>query len=211
MDIGIKIDTSELDKLAKEFKKQPSIIAKGAVSAINKTLSSVDTKLQREITTRYNIKKSELKGGGKYAGSNSNNLIKERKATFTNPHATITVRGSRLTLGRFIQRPKEPVSHAGKSQSKIKKIPLPTVKVLKGQSKRITSAPHAFVAKKHGVNQLFERDGKRISIMRTLSTAQMASNKDIIKSVQNEAQNILSKKLEQEIAYRNKKMQGAIK
>ena len=55
--IDVKFDQKQLEKLLKTLEKAPEECRKGAVSAINRSVKTTNTALQKAITTRYNIKK----------------------------------------------------------------------------------------------------------------------------------------------------------
>lgn len=204
MPVDLKIDARQLDKLAKALSRNQKEMKASVISALNKSLSSVNTALQREITQKYNITKGELSGGKQYKSYKSNNLIRLKKASSSNTDARIEVRGSTLTLGRFLRSQQTPISHRGKTIGQIRKIPTPKVMVYKGRSR--STAAHTFTARKNGVTHVFERDGNDVDMAHTLSTAQMASNPDVAEKVQKLASEIIDKKVEQELNYRIDKM-----
>ena len=201
MAVIIDISTKDLDILAKRFRDSPDTIMFATISALNKSADMVKTALKREIRQLYAITDAELSGKGGYKGFKSNNLITLRKATKGNCSSKIEVRGSTLNLSRFLQSPKMPISHKGLTMKQIKKIKTPSVRVLKGQTKRLAGT-HTFVASVNGRNLIFERDGKSLKVLRTLSTAQMASNANVSRKVNELAKGIIIKKVEQEIEFR---------
>lgn len=211
--VMVNIDTRDLARLTRKLKIIPGEMPDAILSAINKSLASVNTKMQREITVKYKIKKKDLNGkGNKYKSERSNNLIKLKKATRTNINANIEVRGSSLTLARFLSKPKKPVKTKGKTAAAIKKIPQPTVQVFQGGRKRLSQDPKTFVAKGRGKTiGIFKRQPSgALTVLRTLSVAQMASNPDVLKAVQAEAKTIMAKKISEEINYRFSKIKGGI-
>ena len=205
----IQIDTKNLDKLDIELKKFPKEAQKSIPAAINRTLSTVNTKMQREITTKYKLKKSDLSGGNKYKSEASNNLIKVKKASAMLPEGRIEVRGSTLTLSRFLQGSKTPVSYKGKTQKQIKKLRPSRVQVKRGSTKSIKGS---FLAKARGGTMgIFIRDlNGKLKMLHTLSVAQMASNKEVAQATQVVATDTLNKRIEHEIEYRINKMAGEV-
>ena len=204
----IKLDTSKLKNVARAMRDFPELAKKSIPPAINRTLSAVNTRMQKDITTKYKVKKSDLSGGKKYKSEQSNNLIKLTKATVRNPSGQINVRGRTLTLSRFLQGKKEPTSHKGKSRKAIKRIKSPKVQVKKGGTKRVNKS---FIAKARGTTGIFMRDENgKLRMLRTLSVAQMASNKEVLKSAEQTAVETLEKRIEHEMEYRLDKLAGEV-
>lgn len=199
----------ELDKVLGEFPKEA---VKAKLSAMNRTLSQTNTEIQRQITSKYNLKRSDLNGGKRYKSERSNNLIRVTKPSINRLVAAIEVRGSTLTLSRFLQTPKAPVSHAGKTRKQISKIKPPTVKVKKGGKKPVITSKKAFVATgRGGVTGIFTRNDKGMVMLRTLSTAAMAGDRDILANVRKKAEEVFLKRTEAEINYRLEKLGRKLK
>jgi hypothetical protein len=204
----MSINTNGMKSLSKTMKKFPGITEKALPPAINRTLTTVNTKMQKEITMKYRIKKSDLNGGSQYKSETSNNLIKIKKASNKDPSGKLTVRGSSLTLSRFLQGNKSPVSHKGKTMKQIKKLKSPKVQVKKGDSKPVKGA---FVQKAKGTVGIFQRDQNgKLQMLRTLSVAQMASNKEISNTANKIAKETLEKRLEHEMKRRIEKLAGEV-
>lgn len=208
MRIDAQFDPKELKKMKKALKKYPEECQKGMVSAINRSVKTVNTATQRAVTTRYNIKKSALNGGDAFKSDSSNNLFKPYYATKSDLRGGIDVRGSRLALvaKRGMITPTAPKSHKGKTMSQIKRIPYPSVKIIKGRKVRY---PYSFIAKGNGgVIGLFShgKTSRKISVQRTLSPANMVREKDIVQTTQKAARDALSKNIEHEIQYRLEKV-----
>ena len=213
--IDAKFDQKQLDKLLKTLEKAPKECRKGAVSAINRSVKSTNTALQKAITRRYNIKKEALSGGSTFKSSSSNNLIRPKMATYSDLTASIFVRGSRLSFNvlRGMVSPTEPKSHKGKSLRQIRRMAPPKVKVLRGRSK---SFKHAFIATSTGTDEngqkskvtgLFSRGSNGVlKFHRTLSPANMAREKSVAKATQKAAAEALEKNVEREIRYRLEKI-----
>lgn len=119
--IDARMDPKQLKKLTKALDDAPGECRKGLVSAINRSVKTTNTAMQRAVTQRYNIKKSALSGGDSFKSDSSNNLIKPILATTSKLQGAIEVRGSRLSLVsvRGMITPKEPKSHKGKTMKQI--------------------------------------------------------------------------------------------
>ena len=92
--VDAQFDQNELRKLTDALKDIPKECKSGLVSAVNKSVKTTNTAMQKAITQRYNIKKSDLSGGNTFGSSSSNNLIKLNLAKKTSIEASIDVRGS---------------------------------------------------------------------------------------------------------------------
>ena len=198
MRIEAQFDEKQLKKLTKALKQAPGECRKGLSSAINRSVKTTNTAMQRAVTTRYNIKKGALNGGDSFKSDSSNNLVKPILSTPAKLQGGIEVRGTRLSL----ITPKEPKSHKGKTMRQIKRMAYPSVKVVKGQKTRY---PHAFVARgKGGTVGLFSRQrGRRtIEMQRTLSPANMVRETSVVNATQTAAREALEKNVAHEIEYR---------
>lgn len=204
MRIDMEVDQKSLNRLTKALKQCPKECANGIVSAVNKSLHQVNTSMQKEITEQYNVSKSDLNGRGKFKSANSNNLIREHKANYANLNASIEVRGTPLNAGtRFLSGKKALESCKGKTMRQIKRIKYPKVRVIKKQKKPLA----AFAAiGKGGTQGIFIRDGKKLHMQKTVSTAQMAFNKEVWEKTSAQASDILQSKVEQELNHRLKKL-----
>lgn len=210
MRIEARFDEKELKKLTKALKRAPEECRKGLSSAINSSVKTTNTAMQKAVTTRYNITKGDLSGGGKFKGDSSNNLVKPILSTPAKLQGGIEVRGTRLALvaARKMIFPKEPKSHKGKTMRQIKRMAYPSVKVLKGKKTRF---PHAFVAKGKSTHTngepvigLFSRS-KRGGVMmlhNTLSPANMVRETSVVNATQTAAKEALEKNVAHEIEYR---------
>ena len=204
MRIEARFDEKELKKLTKVLKKAPEECRKGLSSAINRSIKTTNTAMQRAVTTRYNIKKGALNGGDSFKSDSSNNLVKPILSTPAKLQGGIEVRGTRLSLvaARGMITPKEPKSHKGKTMRQIKRMAYPSVKVVKGQKTRY---PHAFVARgKGGTVGLFsrQRGSRTIEMQRTLSPANMVRETSVVNATQTAAREALEKNVAHEIEYR---------
>lgn len=208
MQIDARFDPAELENLRRALSKAPGECEKGMVSAINRSVKTTNTAMQRAITKRYNITKADLTGKGKAKSEKSRNLIKPYYATPGRLNAAIWLRGERLALvaiRNFIS-PSAPKSHKGKTMRQIKRIPFPTVKVVKGKKSRY--AP-GFVAKgRGGTIGLFSR-GKttgKLTMQRTVSIANMARYPAVAAAIKTAAAESLPKNVQHEIEYRLSKV-----
>lgn len=210
MRIEARFDEKELKKLTKVLKKVPEECRKGLSSAINRSVKTTNTAMQRAVTTRYNIKKGALNGGDSFKSDSSNNLVKPILSTPAKLQGGIDVRGERLALValRGMITPKEPKSHKGKTMRQIKRMAAPSVKILKGKKTRF---PHAFVAKGKGTHTngqpvigLFSRSksGGVMMLKNTLSPANMVREASVVNATQTAAREALEKNVAHEIEYR---------
>lgn len=206
--IDAQFDQNELRKLTNALKDIPKECKNGLISAVNKSAKSTNTAMQKAITQRYNIKKSDLSGGNTFGSGSSNNLIKINLAKKTAIEASIDVRGSRLALvtARGMVTPKQPKSTKGKTIKQIKRMAPPKVKILKGKQK---SYKHSFIATgKGGTVGLFARDksNDKLVMQRTLSIANMVKQRQIAEATQKAAKEALTKNVAHEIEYRLQKV-----
>ena len=208
MQIDARFDPAELENLRRALSKAPGECEKGMVSAINRSVKTTNTAMQRAITKRYNITKADLTGKGKAKSEKSRNLIKPYYAAPGRLNAAIWLRGERLALveiRNFIS-PSAPKSHKGKTMRQIKRIPFPTVKVVKGKKTRYVPG---FVAKgRGGTIGLFSR-GKttgKLTMQRTVSIANMARYPAVTAAIKTAAAESLPKNVQREIAYRLSKV-----
>ena len=149
----------------------------------------------------YNIPKSDLQGGSKYKGEQSNNLVKAKKISSLHQQAKVEARGGLLTLQRFVTNERTP-SHITREMVK--------VKVKKGKAKKM--GRYAFLQNDQSGNlQVFKRrSGKRKidRLLKTTSVAFMASNDEIAPKVQDAIQDKLDKRVEHYIDREMKKIKG---
>lgn len=197
--VDVKIDDKELNKIYSALKKYPKVAKGATISALNRTVSSANAELQRNITKIYNIKKSDLSGGSKYQSEQSNNMIKVKKANASNLNAYIEARGSRLTLYRFVRGSGTPDNRKGKRVS---------IRVKKGKTFKLSRTTFIQYGK-GGALQIFSRKSgnRRIErLLKTTSIAHMAAKEEVIKPTQEKAQETLKKRVEHEIEHRLSKI-----
>lgn len=184
----IIVDTSQINRIAKDLEKLRKEIPGAAVSAINRTLNHVFSKTGQIVTKHYNVASREIK-----------NSMEKHNASFSRPSAFIRIRSRRYTIARFLP------GGLG-SSTKVAK-----VKIKKSAGyKRIGGRPTPFPQKTKGGNtHVFRRKGKNrypIDILRTLSPTQMVENLDVTKEIQEAANDMLAKRIEHEIKYRLSKV-----
>ena len=198
--VEIGVDGAELERVFKALKKYPKSAEKALIRTVNDTAQRTVAPLKTEITAKYNIKKKDLSGGNAYKSENSNNLIKVKKVNNLQQNAKIEVRGSSLTLQRFVKGEKTP-SHIRRKNV--------VVQVKKGNAATLNN--RTFLQYAHGSIQVMSRrSGERhISrLLKTTSTAQMASNDEVSKAVQEKSQEVLKKRADHYIELELKKIKG---
>lgn len=198
--IEIGVDDAELERVYKALKKYPKSAERALIRTVNDTAQRTLAPLKTEITSKYNIKKKDLSGGSAYKSEGSNNLIKVKKVNNLQQNAKIEVRGSSLTLRRFVKGSKTP-SH------KTRKLVM--VQVKKGKVATLNN--RTFLQNTHGSLQIMSRRSgeRRISrLLKTTSTAQMASNEEVSNAVQEKSQEVLKKRADHYIELELKKIKG---
>ena len=198
--VSVSVDDAELARIYNALKDHPKAAEKAAIRTLNDTAQRTVTPLKTEITAKYSIKKSDLNGGSAYASESSNNLIKVKKVNSLQQTAGIEVRGGSLTLQRFVKGSKTP-SHIRRKNV--------VVQVKKGNV--VTLNNQTFLQYAHGSLQVMSRksDERKISrVLKTTSTAQMASNEEVSNAVQEKSQEIMRKRAEHYIELELKKIKG---
>lgn len=186
MAVSLSIDTKDIEKKLKKLKLFPKHARKAANSAINRTLTFTNKRINQEIRKSYNIKTAEIKGTITIKKSNPNTLRGE-----------INSSDRRLSLGRF-------------QRGKFKRGKPVKVKVTK-TVKTVNTNPKAFVISLNGNNHVAKRTGKKsypIEVLRTLSVPQMITSKRVEPTVSKESQEYLLKRTNHEIEYQMKKIIG---
>ena len=162
----MKLDIKYDSNLA-EMKK---VIEKGGVKsmsrAINDALAKGKTQLKKSVRSVYAIKAADFNGSAKVIKSHEGNLRKGK----------IEVQSRRLSSYHFSFTPRAYKSQEGVKVSRRKKA---AITIKKGQKK---SYPHGFVvnpnALSNGYTLLWERNGRKINPIRSVSVAQMVENED---------------------------------
>lgn len=207
VNVNAEFDQRELKKLTDALKHIPKECQSGLISAVNRSVKTTNTAMQKAITQRYNIKKQSLTNGD-FKSKSSSQLITVRKATKNSLNADILIEGHRLSFDvkRGMVSPKQPKSHKGKTIKQIKRIAQPKVKILKGKQK---TYKHSFIATgRGGTVGLFSRDKSsgKLVMQRTLSVAHMARQRQIAEATQKSAREALTKNIAHEIEYRLQKV-----
>ena len=200
--IEIGIDDTALEKVYQALKKYPKAAERAMVRLTNEAVTKANGELLKRIPKKYNITKGDLQGGTKYASEASNNLIKAKKINSLNQTAKIEIRGSNLTLIRFVQENK-PNKKGVVSQRVF-------AKVKKGRKKGFGKT--TFIqTDKHGNPQVFQRrsGSRKINrLLKTTSVAHMAAKEEIATSVQDAAKEKFEKRSQHYIERELKKIKG---
>lgn len=166
MKLDIKIDSN----LA-EMKKIIELGGTKSMSrAINDALAKGRTQLGKSVRAVYAIKADDFNGAAKVIKSHEGNLRKGK----------IEVQSRRLSSYHFSFTPRAYKSQEGVKVSRRKKA---AITIKKGQKK---AYPHGFVvnpnALENGYTLLWERNGRKINPIRSVSVAQMVVNEEAYNS-----------------------------
>lgn len=198
----ISIDAEPLIKVVEGLNEFPKEILPAMVSAVNRTLDTTVTQIKREVATEYTVKQKDI-----------TKSIKKTRATKTRLSAVAIASGGQVALYKFRHSPTNPPPKQRYKQP-VK------AQVKKNGSKKtvIYKSNKAFVQTVHGNNMIFVREGrKRLPIKKlfALSVPQMIADKNDSKGsivrIQARAQEILEKRVNQEITYRLNKIKGGTK
>lgn len=180
----IVIDTSQLNRVVKGLGYFEKEMPGAAISAVNRTLDYVNTKVGRLVTAEYRVKVSDVKA-----------TITKNKARKGKLLAFLKSEGQRLTLARF---------KFGSSKKAVK------VKIKKRAGAKIVDTdPKAFVQNINGREQIMKRRGKKrypVDVLRTISVPQMIDSLKVSENIQKEANKKLAERIDHEINYRLKKV-----
>jgi len=183
----ITIDTSQLEKLAKEFDGFDKEVAEAACHALNRTVDHVFTQIGRIVPKHYAIKKKDV-----------TETLKKKKPNSSNLEASVISTGRRLSFAHFPFTPKTP--RRGKRT--------PTVMVKIKQEKGKVRSRQGFVASTGAKSadkiqyNVFKRLGKSrlpIAPIRTLSVPQMITNAKVAEEIQKSAQAMLEQRMQHEM------------
>ena len=165
--------------------------AKSMSRAINDALSQGKTQLGKNVCFVYAIKPHDFKPAAKVIKTYEGDLQKGK----------IEVQSRRLSSYHFPFTPKKYVSQkietdaSGKKKKPRKQTASITIK--KGQKKKY---PHGFIvnpdALDNGYTLLWERNGKKINPIRSVSVAQMVANEDVYNQTMDFMKKIYEEKLE---------------
>lgn len=180
----IVVDTSQLNKVVQGLEKYEKQMPGAAMSAVNRTLDHVNTRVARFVSSEYRIKNTEVK-----------DTITKNRATKGKLLAFLKSEGRRLTLVRF---------RFGSAKKSIK------VKIKKNEStKVVATSPKAFIQNLRGNDQIMKRQGKKrkpVEVLRTISVPQMIDSLKVSEKIQTEANKKLAERIDHEINYRLKKV-----
>ena len=195
----ISIDAEPLIKVVEGLHEFPKEILPAMVSAVNRTLDTTVTQIKREVATEYTVKQKDI-----------TKSIKKTRATKARLSAVAIASGGQVALYKFRHSPTNPPPKQRYKQP-VK------AQVKKNGSKKsvIYKSNKAFVQTVHGNNMIFVREGrKRLPIKKlfALSVPQMIADKNDSKGsivrIQARAQEMLEKRVNQEITYRLNKIKG---
>ena len=184
MKIKAKVDKSNINKATKAvFAGGKKAVERARLRALKAGASAFTSSKKGGAPAVYPIKASDLKA-----------------ATSVNKDS-IEVKSRRYTIGaspsHFQITPKAYKSQKGIKVAKRKKM---SAAIKKGQKKQL---PHAFIANPAAVNgghaMLWERDGKQISPMHSLSAAQMITNPEVEEAVMTAINETYEKRLDHEL------------
>jgi hypothetical protein len=184
MRLKAKVDKSNIDKAWKAIKSGgQKAVDRARTRALKSGASAFTSAKKGGAPAIYTIKAADLK-----------------KATTVNKDS-IVVRSSRYTIGEspshFQISPKAYKSQKGVKVSRRKKM---SAAIKKGQKKKF---PHAFIANpeaiKGGHAMLWERTGKVINPIHSLSAAQMITNPEVEEAVMSAINETYEKRLDHEL------------
>ncbi|KPU42162.1 prophage minor tail protein Z (GPZ) [Oxobacter pfennigii] len=192
----IFVDTKQINKLAIELKNLEKEMPGAAVSAINRTVDTIATRIGRITVKEYAIKQKEVKDS-----------IKKNKASGKTINASLESKGYTLSFAHFPHSPATRMialtlgSNHPKARVKVK------IKKANGSVPSQTGfiAPTGAKSADKVQFNVFHRLGKArypIAPIRTLSVPQMIGNAKVEDEIQKVAQETLEKRIEHEINYR---------
>lgn len=195
----IEIDGKELFKVIEKLQKYPKEIRPAIASAVNKTLDSTVTQIKKEVASEYTVKQKDIA-----------KAIEKKRAKVNNLSAMAIAEGGQVALYKFQHTPTAPPPKQRYKQP-VK------VKVKKSGGKvvvRNKAKNKAFIQPMNSANMIFARKGKKrypIEKLFSLSVPQMISDKNdskgSIQRIKARTEEMLVKKIDQEINYRLQKMQ----
>lgn len=199
MEKVIEIDGEPLKKIAKALSRLPKELNPAIASAVNKTMDSAVTQIKKEVAKEYTVKQKDIA-----------KAIVKKRATTSNLTAAAIAEGGQVALYKFKHTPIEPPKSLGIGVNSYKQPVKAQVK--KGGSKKVVKnkvGNKAFIRTFHGNHMIFARKGKNrypIEKLFALSIPQMISDKNdskgSIKRIKARTNEMLEKKVEQEINYR---------
>ena len=200
----LEINAESLFKVIEALKKTPEEIRPALASAVNKTMDSTVTQIKKEVAAEYTVKQKYLLSSKKKKEKGINGAITKKRATVNNLSAAAIADGGQVALYKFQHTPINPPPKQQYRQpvrAQVKK---------SGSKKLVThNGNKAFVQTVHKNNMLFAREGKKrfpIKKLFALSVPQMIASKNdskgSLKRIKARAEEMLEKKVEQEINYR---------
>ena len=194
-DIGIEVNSEGLFKIIDSLSEFPKEIRPAIAHAINKTMDSTITQVKKEVSAEYTIKQKDVAQS-----------IKRERAKVNNLSSTSTSLGNPIPVYKFKHTPMKPPDPKIGYKQPVRA----TIK--KGSGRKIVKnkvGNKGFILKRNGFNMIFARKGSKpypIERIFSLSIPQMISDKDgkkgSVHRIQARAQEMLDKKIEQEINYR---------
>lgn len=198
----VVVDVSQVNKVIKGLKGFEKQMPGAAMSAVNRTLDFLNTKVGRIVTSEYNIKVKDVKS-----------TIKKNKARKGSLRAWLKSKGRPLTLSRFRFSPSSPPTSAvrfgpgGQLTGKAYKV---KTKIKKSSGmKQLKTNPKSFVQMLSGHAQVMHRTGSSrlpLEVVRTLSVPQMIDALKVSEQIQEEANKKLAERIDHEISFRLKKV-----
>lgn len=189
----IEIDGEALFKVVEALKNTPKEIRPAIAHAINKTMDSTVTQVKREVAAEYTIKQKDIA-----------QAITKKRATVSNLTGAAIAEGGQVALYKFKHTPVQPPP---------KQIYIQPVKaqVKKSGGKKLVArnGNKAFIQTINGKHMIWVRKSKRrfpIEKLYAMSVPQMITDKNdskgSIQRIKARTQEMLEKKVEQEINYR---------
>lgn len=198
---SIFVDTKQLNKIGIELKGFEKQMPGAVSSALNRTISHINTKVGKIVSTEYVVNQKDVKDA----------LKRKKLAKKGELSASLMYVGSTLSLAHFQFTPKAP---QGKKKYKVK------VKIKRQEGKKVVSTdPRAFIATTGALTEektqynVFRRIGDKrlpITVIRTLSIPQMIGNGKVEVEVQEIANKKLNERIEHEINWRLDKIKKKI-
>lgn len=182
----ITIDTSQLNNIMRGLQGFNRQMPGAAISAVNRTLDYVNTKVGRIVTAEYNIKTGDVKA-----------TLTKRKAGNGSIRAYLKSRSRRLTFSHF---------RISQSRNAVK------VKIKKGSAlKKVRTDPAAFVQTLNGRRQVLKRMGRGrfpLEVLRSITVPQMIESLNTSQQIQHEANAKLAERIQHEIDQRLRRVRG---
>lgn len=160
---------SELEELLAVY--DPKLVSRAVNSADNKTIRKLRTKIRKEVRGKYNVKAAAI-----------NRRAKTILGRVKGLSAELSYAGTKLGLVNFAAKKKK-VKVSSRAGKKVTRWGT-SVKVLRGQSRKVVKSKPAFVAKGKNDNlQIFARrtdDRDSIVAIKGLAIAEMVDSPEII-------------------------------